>query len=141
MRAEQKAGIQIPVGKVGRIIRKQAPGGNLSSSASVYLAGVLDFLSHDIFDAAKVAQEKRSSKSTVLKIEDLMEAVRVDPQLHHLFDHVRVSAGKTMNRTKIALAQMPTKDRKAALEEYKRKVAARAQAKAAAKTDKAEKAS
>jgi hypothetical protein len=36
---------------------------------------------------------------------------------------------------------MPTKERKAALEEYKRKAATRAQAKAAAKTDKAEKAS
>lgn len=129
MRAEQKAGIQIPVGKVARIIRKQTPGGNLASSASVYVAGVLDFLSHDIFEAAKAAQEKRSSKSTVVKTEDLMAAVRADPELHHLFDHVRVSAGKTMNRTKIALAQMPTKERKVALEEYKRKVAERVKSK------------
>lgn len=129
MRAEQKAGINIPVGKVARIIRKQTPGGNLASSASVYVAGVLDFLSHDIFEAAKHAQENRNPKSTVVKTEDLMAAVRADPELHHLFDHVRVSAGKTMNRTKIALAQMPTKERKIALDWYKQKAAERAKSK------------
>ena len=86
-----RAGLQFPVGRVHRFLRKGHYADRIGSGAPVYLAAVLEYLSAEILELAGNAA--RDNKKARIVPRHLQLAVRNDEELNKLLSGVTIAAG------------------------------------------------
>jgi histone H2A len=86
-----KAGLQFPVGRVARYIRKMRVASRVGAGAPVYMAAVLEYLSAEILELAGNAA--RDNKKTRIIPRHIQLAVRNDEELNKLLSGVTIASG------------------------------------------------
>ena len=86
-----RAGLQFPVGRVHRFLRKGHYADRIGSGAPVYLAAVLEYLSAEILELAGNAA--RDNKKSRIVPRHIQLAVRNDEELNKLFGSVTIAQG------------------------------------------------
>lgn len=86
-----RAGLQFPVGRIHRYLRRGHYAERVGSGAPVYLAAVLEYLSAEILELAGNAA--RDNKKSRIVPRHLQLAVRNDEELNKLLSGVTIAAG------------------------------------------------
>ena len=86
-----KAGLQFPVGRISRFLRKGRYAQRVGSGAPVYLAAVLEYLTAEILELAGNAA--RDNKKTRIVPRHIQLAVRNDEELNKLLGGVTIASG------------------------------------------------
>ncbi|CAJ0917762.1 unnamed protein product [Ranitomeya imitator] len=86
-----RAGLQFPVGRVHRLLRKGNYAERVGAGAPVYLAAVLEYLTAEILELAGNAA--RDNKKTRIIPRHLQLAVRNDEELNRLLGGVTIAQG------------------------------------------------
>ncbi|XP_010169908.1 late histone H2A.L3 [Antrostomus carolinensis] len=89
-----KAGLQFPVGRVYRFLKRGNYADRIGPGAAIYMAAVLEYLSAEILElAGNAAQENKKSRILPRHIQ---LAVRNDDELSKLFSSVTIAQGGVM---------------------------------------------
>jgi Histone H2A len=86
-----KAGLQFPVGRIGRYLRQGKYGTRIGGGAPVYLAAVLEYLCAEILELAGNAA--RDNKKTRIVPRHITLAVKNDEELNKLLGGVTIASG------------------------------------------------
>ena len=86
-----KAGLQFPVGRIGRFLKKGKYAARVGAGAPVYLAAILEYLTAEILELAGNAA--RDNKKTRIVPRHIQLAVRNDEELNKLFGSVTIAQG------------------------------------------------
>ena len=86
-----KAGLQFPVGRIGRSLRLGKYATRLGGGAPVYLAAVLEYLCAEILELAGNAA--RDNKKSRIIPRHIQLAVRNDEELNKLLGGVTIASG------------------------------------------------
>lgn len=86
-----RAGLQFPVGRVSRFLRKGRYAQRVGAGAPVYLAAVLEYLAAEVLELAGNAARDNKKKRIVPRHVQL--AVRNDEELHKLLGSVTIAQG------------------------------------------------
>ena len=105
-----RAGLQFPVGRIHRLLRKGNYGERVGAGAPVYLAAVLEYLSAEILELADNAA--RDNKKTRIIPRHLQLAVRNDEELNKLLAGVTIAQGGILPNIQAVL--LPKKTEKKA---------------------------
>ena len=105
-----RAGLQFPVGRVHRHLKKGSYGARVGAGAPVYLAAVLEYLAAEILELAGNAA--RDNKKTRISPRHLQLAVRNDEELNKLLSGVTIAQGGVLPN--IAAVLLPKKSAKGA---------------------------
>ncbi|KFP04176.1 hypothetical protein N300_03174, partial [Calypte anna] len=86
-----KAGLQFPVGRIYRLLKKGKYTDRVSPGAAIYLTAVLEYLSAEILElSGNAAQENKRSR---ILPRHILLAVRGDGELNQLFSSVTIPQG------------------------------------------------
>lgn len=86
-----RAGLQFPVGRIHRLLKKGNYGERVGAGAPVYMAAVLEYLSAEILElAGNAARDNRKSR---IIPRHLQLAVRNDEELNKLLSGVTIAQG------------------------------------------------
>jgi histone H2A len=86
-----RAGLQFPVGRVSRFLRKGRYAGRVGAGAPVYLAAVLEYLTAEILElAGNAARDNKRSRITPRHIQ---LAARNDEELNKLMNGITIAQG------------------------------------------------
>ena len=91
MSRSAKAGLQFPVGRVARHMKKAKVSTRVGAGAPVYLAAVLEYLTAEVLELAGNAA--RDNKKTRIVPRHIQLAVRNDEELNKLLGGVTIAAG------------------------------------------------
>ena len=86
-----RAGLQFPVGRIIRYLRKGRYSKRLGPTAAVYQAAVLEYLTAEILELAGNAA--RDNKKTRITPRHLCLAIRNDEELNKMFENVTIPQG------------------------------------------------
>ncbi|XP_065853313.1 probable histone H2A.5 [Euphorbia lathyris] len=86
-----KAGLQFPVGRIGRFLRKGRYAIRYGAGAPVYLAAVLEYLAAEVLELAGNAA--RDNKKNRINPRHVQLAVRNDDELGKLLHGVTIASG------------------------------------------------
>ena len=86
-----KAGLQFPVARIGRFLKKGKYATRVGAGAPVYLASILEYLTAEILELAGNAA--RDNKKTRIIPRHIQLAVRNDEELNKLFGGVTIAQG------------------------------------------------
>ena len=100
-----KAGLQFPVGRVARYLRKARVASRVGAGAPVYLAAVMEYLAAEILELAGNAA-KDNKKSRIIP-RHIQLAVRNDEELNKLLGGVTIASGGVLPNVHAVL--MPKK--------------------------------
>ena len=106
----QRAGLQFPVGRVHRFLRKGNYAQRVGAGAPVYLAAVMEYLAAEILELAGNAA--RDNKKTRINPRHLQLAIRNDEELNKLLSGVTIAQGGVLPNIQAVL--LPKKTAKAA---------------------------
>ena len=105
-----KAGLQFPVGRVARYLRKGRYSQRIGGGAPVYMAAVLEYLCAEILELAGNAA--RDNKKSRIVPRHIQLAVRNDEELNKLLGNVTIASGGVLPNIHAVL--LPKKSAKAA---------------------------
>ncbi|XP_077994868.1 histone H2A-like [Glandiceps talaboti] len=105
-----RAGLQFPVGRIHRFLRKGNYAQRVGSGAPIYMAAVLEYLTAEILELAGNAA--RDNKKVRIIPRHIQLAVRNDEELNTLLQGVTISQGGVMPNLHPQL--LPKKSGKAA---------------------------
>ncbi|MEW5306813.1 MAG: hypothetical protein WDW36_009251 [Sanguina aurantia] len=86
-----KAGLQFPVGRIARFLKKGKYASRVGAGAPVYLAAVLEYLTAEILELAGNAA--RDNKKSRIVPRHIQLAIRNDEELSKLLGQVTIAAG------------------------------------------------
>ncbi|MEW5300777.1 MAG: hypothetical protein WDW38_005297 [Sanguina aurantia] len=86
-----KAGLQFPVGRIARFLKRGKYASRVGAGAPVYLAAVLEYLTAEILELAGNAA--RDNKKSRIVPRHIQLAIRNDEELSKLLGHVTIAAG------------------------------------------------
>ncbi|KAH9256087.1 histone H2A [Batrachochytrium salamandrivorans] len=89
-----KAGLQFPVGRLSRFLRRGGYAKRVGGGAPVYLAAVLEYLCAEILELAGNAA--RDNKKSRIVPRHIQMAVRSDEELNKLLGGVTIASGGVM---------------------------------------------
>ena len=89
--ASAKAGLQFPVGRIGRYLRQGKYASRMGAGAPVYLAAVLEYLCAEILELAGNAA--RDNKKSRIVPRHITLAVKNDEELNKLLGNVTIAGG------------------------------------------------
>ena len=104
-----KAGLQFPVGRVARFMKKAKVSARVGAGAPVYLAAVLEYLTAEVLELAGNAA--RDNKKARIVPRHIQLAVRNDEELNKLMGGVTIAAGGVLPNVHAVL--LPQKSAKA----------------------------
>ncbi|KAK9013887.1 hypothetical protein V6N11_005065 [Hibiscus sabdariffa] len=107
-----KAGLQFPVGRIGRYLKKGRYSQRVGTGAPVYLAAVLEYLAAEVLELAGNAA--RDNKKNRIIPRHVLLAVRNDEELGKLLAGVTIAHGGVLPNINPVL--LPKKTEKAAKE-------------------------
>ena len=102
-----KAGLQFPVGRVGRFLKKGKFATRVGAGAPVYLAAILEYLTAEILELAGNAA--RDNKKSRIVPRHIQLAVRNDEELNKLFGGVTIAQGGVLPNIHSVLIPKGTK--------------------------------
>ncbi|KAI2512556.1 histone H2A [Fragilaria crotonensis] len=86
-----KAGLQFPVGRIGRYLCQKRYTNRMNANTPVFMAGVLEYLCAEILEfAGNAARENKKSR---IVPRHLTLAIRNDEDLHQLLGNVTIASG------------------------------------------------
>ena len=103
-----KAGLQFPVGRVGRYLKKGKYATRVGAGAPVYLAAVLEYLAAEVLELAGNAS--RDNKKTRIVPRHIQLAIRNDEELSKLLGTVTIASGGVLPNIHSVL--LPKKSKK-----------------------------
>jgi len=86
-----RAGLQFPVGRISRFLRRGRYAGRVGGGSPVYLSAVLEYLTAEILELAGNAA--RDNKRTRITPRHLQLAIRNDEELNKLLGGVSIASG------------------------------------------------
>lgn len=86
-----KAGLQFPVGRIHRLLRKGNYSERVGAGAPVYMAAVLEYLAAEVLELAGNAA--RDNKRSRIIPRHIQLAIRNDEELNKLLGHVTIAEG------------------------------------------------
>src|SRR6266516_2692213 len=101
-----KAGLQFPVGRIHRLLRKGNYAQRVGAGAPVYLAAVLEYLAAEILELAGNAA--RDNKKTRIIPRHLQLAIRNDEELNKLLAGVTIAQGGVLPNIQAVLLPKKT---------------------------------
>ena len=107
-----KAGLQFPVGRVARFLKKGKYAERVGAGAPVYLAAVLEYLAAEVLELAGNAA--RDNKKTRIVPRHIQLAVRNDEELSKLLGTVTIAAGGVLPNIHSVLLPKKTAKKEAA---------------------------
>ena len=102
-----KAGLQFPVGRIGRFLKQGRYAQRVGGGAPVYLAAVLEYLTAEILELAGNAA--KDNKKTRIVPRHLQLAVRNDEELNKLLGGVTIAGGGVLPNIHAVLLPKKTK--------------------------------
>ena len=105
-----RAGLQFPVGRVHRFLRKGNYAQRIGAGSPVYLAAVMEYLTAEILELAGNAA--RDNKKTRITPRHLQLAIRNDEELNRLLGGVTIAQGGVLPNIQAVL--LPKKTAKTA---------------------------
>ena len=105
-----RAGLQFPVGRIHRLLRKGNYAKRVGAGAPVYMAAVMEYLAAEILELAGNAA--RDNKKTRIIPRHLQLAIRNDEELNKLLAGVTIAQGGVLPNIQAVL--LPKKSEKAA---------------------------
>ena len=115
-----KAGLQFPVGRLGRFLKKGKYATRVGAGAPVYLAAILEYLTAEILELAGNAA--RDNKKSRIIPRHIQLAVRNDEELNKLFGGVTIAQGGVLpNIHSVLVPKVSTKEPKAAAPKAEKK--------------------
>ncbi|PAA78022.1 hypothetical protein BOX15_Mlig008896g2, partial [Macrostomum lignano] len=102
-----RAGLQFPVGRIHRLLRKGNYAERVGAGAPVYLAAVLEYLAAEVLELAGNAA--RDNKKTRIIPRHLQLAVRNDEELNKLLSGVTIAQGGVLPNIQAVLLPKKTK--------------------------------
>ena len=116
-----KAGLQFPVGRMGRFLKKGKYATRVGAGAPVYLAAILEYLTAEILELAGNAS--RDNKKTRIIPRHIQLAVRNDEELNKLFGGVTIAQGGVLpNIHSVLVPKVSTKEGKVVTPKAEKKV-------------------
>eukprot|EP01038_Epipyxis_sp_PR26KG_P005714 gene5714-7886_t len=104
-----KAGLQFPVGRISRFLKKGKFATRVGAGAPVYLAAILEYLTAEILELAGNAA--RDNKKTRIVPRHIQLAVRNDEELNKLFGGVTIAQGGVLpNIHSVLIPKSSTKE-------------------------------
>ncbi|XP_023670648.1 H2A histone family member 1a like [Paramormyrops kingsleyae] len=91
MTRSARAGLQFPVGRVARLLRKGNYAARIGTGAAVYLTAILEYLCAEVLELAGNAS--RDNKKLRITPRHIQLAVRNDEELNALLGSVTISEG------------------------------------------------
>ncbi|XP_028657126.1 late histone H2A.2.2-like [Erpetoichthys calabaricus] len=113
-----RAGVQFPVGRIHRLLKKGNYAERVGTGAAVYLAAVLDYLTAEVLELAGNAA--RDNKKLRILPRHIQLAVRNDEELHRLLGGVTIAEGGVLPNIQAQL--LPKKTKKSFQEDGERDV-------------------
>ncbi|XP_078515046.1 late histone H2A.1-like [Lissotriton helveticus] len=110
-----RAGLQFPVGRIHRLLKKGNYAERVGSGAPVYLAAVLEYLTAEVLELAGNAA--KDNKRSRIVPRHLQLAVRNDEELNKLFAGVTIAEGGVLPNIQASL--LPKKTVKGSMQESK----------------------
>ena len=104
-----RAGLQFPVGRIHRMLRKGNYAERVGAGAPVYLAAVLEYLSAEVLELAGNAA--RDNKKTRIIPRHLQLAIRNDEELNKLLGGVTIAQGGVLPNIQAVLLPKKTSDK------------------------------
>uniref|UniRef100_H2ZA69 Histone H2A n=1 Tax=Ciona savignyi TaxID=51511 RepID=H2ZA69_CIOSA len=101
-----RAGLQFPVGRVHRLLRRGHYASRVGSGAPVYLAAVLEYLSAEVLELAGNAA--RDNKKARIIPRHLQLAIRNDEELNKLLGKVTIAQGGVLPNIQAVLLPKKT---------------------------------
>lgn len=102
-----RAGLQFPVGRIARLLRKGNYASRIGSGASVYLTAVIEYLCAEVLELAGNAS--RDNKKVRITPRHIQLAVRNDEELNTLLGGVTISEGGVLPNIQAQLLPKKTK--------------------------------
>ena len=109
-----KAGLQFPVGRIHRMLRKGNYADRIGAGAPIYLASVLEYLTAEILELAGNAS--RDYKKQRIIPRHILLAIRNDEELNKLLKNVTISSGGVLPNIHTVLLPKKSSQRAAAEE-------------------------
>ncbi|AFZ81241.1 histone H2a, putative [Theileria equi strain WA] len=103
-----KAGLQFPVGRIGRYLKNGRFAKRVGAGAPVYLAAVLEYLCAEILELAGNAA--RDNKKSRIIPRHIQLAIRNDEELSKFLGGITIAAGGVMPNVQAVL--LPKKNKK-----------------------------
>ena len=101
-----RAGLQFPVGRIHRHLRKGNYGERIGAGAPVYLAAVMEYLAAEVLELAGNAA--RDNKKTRIIPRHLQLAIRNDEELNKLLSGVTIAQGGVLPNIQAVLLPKKT---------------------------------
>ncbi|XP_074310219.1 histone H2A.1-like [Silene latifolia] len=108
VRQSVKAGLQFPVGRVARYLKKGRYAQRVGSGAPIYLAAVLEYLAAEVLELAGNAA--RDNKKTRIIPRHVLLAIRNDDELGKLLEGVTIAYGGVLPNINPVLLPANKKD-------------------------------
>ena len=106
-----KAGLQFPVGRVARYLKKGGYSARVGGGAPVYMAAVLEYLCAEILELAGNAA--RDNKKSRIIPRHIQLAVRNDEELNKLLGGVTIASGGVLPNIHAVLLPKKSKSKSA----------------------------
>eukprot|EP00604_Paraphysomonas_vestita_P004388 CAMPEP_0174825890 /NCGR_PEP_ID=MMETSP1107-20130205/43225_1 /TAXON_ID=36770 /ORGANISM="Paraphysomonas vestita, Strain GFlagA" /LENGTH=154 /DNA_ID=CAMNT_0016057981 /DNA_START=1261 /DNA_END=1725 /DNA_ORIENTATION=+ len=103
-----KAGLQFPVGRIGRYLKRGRYAQRVGAGAPVYLASVLEYLTAEILELAGNAATENKKNRIVPR--HIQLAVRNDEELNKLLGGVTISQGGVLPNVHSVLLPKKSKE-------------------------------
>lgn len=110
-----KAGLQFPVGRVHRYLRKGRYSDRVGAGAPVYMAAVMEYLTAEVLELAGNAA--RDNKKSRIIPRHIQLAVRNDEELGQLMGGVTIASGGVLPNIQTVLMPKSKKGKAGASEE------------------------
>ncbi|KAK9878155.1 hypothetical protein WA026_021171 [Henosepilachna vigintioctopunctata] len=101
-----RAGLQFPVGRIHRLLRKGSYAERVGAGAPVYLAAVMEYLAAEVLELAGNAA--RDNKKTRIIPRHLQLAIRNDEELNKLLSGVTIAQGGVLPNIQAVLLPKKT---------------------------------
>ena len=99
-----RAGLQFPVGRIHRLLRKGNYAQRVGAGAPVYMAAVMEYLAAEILELAENAA--RDNKKSRIIPRHLQLAIRNDEELNKLLADVTIAQGGVLANIQAVLLPM-----------------------------------
>jgi histone H2A len=107
-----KAGLQFPVGRIARFLKKGRYAERIGAGAPVYMAAVLEYLAAEVLELAGNAA--RDNKKTRIIPRHIQLAIRNDEELNKLMAHTTIASGGVLPNIHSSLIPKRMKEKEAA---------------------------